>query len=43
MVIEDVAWIPLHYQINTWASRKGIAITPRSDELTVATDVTQKK
>lgn len=42
MVIEDTAWIPLHYQINTWASKKGITVTPRSDELTLAMGIRQK-
>jgi peptide/nickel transport system substrate-binding protein len=36
LVVEDVAWIPLHYQINTWATRKGLKLVPRSDETTLA-------
>jgi len=28
--------IPLHYQVNTWATRKGLTYTPRTDERTVA-------
>ena len=28
--------IPLHYQVNTWAARKGIAYKARTDERTVA-------
>jgi peptide/nickel transport system substrate-binding protein len=43
LAIEDVAWIPLHYQINTWAARKGLAVEGRSDELTLAMSVTEKK
>jgi peptide/nickel transport system substrate-binding protein len=34
-----VAIIPLHYQVNTWATRKGIKYRARTDEATVATDV----
>jgi peptide/nickel transport system substrate-binding protein len=43
VAIDDTAWIPLHYQINTWATRKGLAIEARSDELTLAMGVTEKK
>ena len=35
IAIEDLAIIPVHYQVNTWASRKGLAYLPRSDESTV--------
>lgn len=28
--------IPLHYQVNTWASKQGIAYKPRTDERTTA-------
>jgi peptide/nickel transport system substrate-binding protein len=42
IAIDDTAWIPLHYQINTWAARKGIAVEARSDELTIATGITQR-
>ena len=28
--------IPLHYQVNTWASKKGIVYKPRTDERTTA-------
>ena len=31
--------IPLHYQVNTWATRKGLTYTPRTDERTVALEV----
>jgi peptide/nickel transport system substrate-binding protein len=27
--------IPLHYQVNTWATRKGLKYTARADERTV--------
>ena len=39
LAINDVAIIPLHYQVNTWAARKGIKYRARTDEATVATDV----
>ena len=39
IAINDVAIIPLHYQVNTWAARKGIKYRARTDEATVATDV----
>jgi peptide/nickel transport system substrate-binding protein len=34
--MEDVGLIPVHYQLNTWAARKGIAYEARSDENTLA-------
>lgn len=40
MAIEDVAIIPVHYQVNTWAAREGLTYTPRTDEYTLATGVT---
>lgn len=40
--IGDVGIIPLHYQINVWASRKGITYVPRADEYTLAQDVVAK-
>jgi peptide/nickel transport system substrate-binding protein len=39
IAINDGAIIPLHYQVNTWAARKGIRYRARTDEATVATDV----
>ena len=38
IAINDGAIIPLHYQVNTWAARKGIKYRARTDEATVATD-----
>ena len=37
IAINDAAIIPLHYQVNTWAARKGIKYRARTDEATVAT------
>lgn len=31
--------IPLHYQVNTWATRTGLAYNPRTDERTIAYDL----
>ncbi len=42
VAIADVGIIPLHYQINVWASRKGITYVPRADEYTLAQDVVAK-
>ena len=39
IAIEDVAIIPCHYQVNTWALRKGLKYKARSDEYTLATYV----
>jgi peptide/nickel transport system substrate-binding protein len=32
----ELGIIPLHHQINTWATRKGVTYTPRTDEYTLA-------
>ncbi|MSO54861.1 MAG: ABC transporter substrate-binding protein [Rhodospirillales bacterium] len=34
--MRDVAYMPLHYQVNTWAMKKGITYKARSDERTLA-------
>jgi peptide/nickel transport system substrate-binding protein len=34
--IRDVGIIPLHYQVNYWAARKGLSYVPRADEYTLA-------
>lgn len=39
IAIEDGAIIPLHYQVNTWGARKGLAYTPRTNESTIAMGV----
>ncbi len=33
---EDMGIIPLHYQVNTWAAKKGLKYIPRTDERTTA-------
>lgn len=42
LAIADLAIIPLHYQVNTWAARKGLSYTPRTDEGTQATMVVKE-
>ena len=42
IAIQDLGIIPLHYQVNTWATRTGLAYQPRTDEATVATGVIVK-
>ncbi|BBK32277.1 peptide/nickel transport system substrate-binding protein [Stella humosa] len=41
--ILDVAIIPLHYNINNWATRAGFTYEPRTDESTLATGVKAKR
>ncbi len=40
--MRDYAIIPIHYQVNTWASRKGLSYIPRTDEYTVAYGVVKE-
>lgn len=37
--MNDVGLIPTHYQLNTWAARKGFKVVPRTDEYTLATGI----
>lgn len=39
VAIQDAAIIPLHYQVNTWAARKGLKYIARTDEYTIAQGV----
>jgi peptide/nickel transport system substrate-binding protein len=39
VMINDTGLVPLHYQVNTWAARKGLSYTPRTDERTYAHEV----
>ena len=39
LVIHDYGIIPLHYQVNTWASKKNLVYTPRTDERTYAHEI----
>lgn len=36
MAMDDVAVIPIHHQVNIWATRRGLTYRPRSDEYTLA-------
>ena len=36
---EDQGIIPLHYQVNTWATRLGLRYDARTDERTLAMDI----
>src|SRR5437667_9407633 len=36
VAIDDTGIIPLHFQVNLWATRDGITYTPRTDENTLA-------
>jgi peptide/nickel transport system substrate-binding protein len=36
IAIGDYGIIPLHYQVNLWAMRKGLSYVPRADEYTLA-------
>ena len=40
---ENQGIIPLHYQVNTWAARKGLTYAARTDERTIATDLLPAK
>ena len=41
LAMAKAAIIPLHYQVNTWAAKKGISYKARSDEKTIAMGVTK--
>ncbi len=36
LAINDTGVVPLHFQVNVWATRDGIAYAPRTDEYTMA-------
>ena len=40
--IENVAIIPTHFQVNTWAAKKGLSYIARTDEYTLATGVVKE-
>ncbi len=43
IAITDVGLIPLHYQVSTWAGKKGIDFKARTDESTVVSNVFSTK
>ncbi len=42
IAINDAAIIPLHYQVNTWAAKKGLKYIARTDEATLAIGVVKE-
>jgi peptide/nickel transport system substrate-binding protein len=43
MYMKDLALIPLHWQVNVWAMRKGLEFEPRLMEVTHAMTIRSKK
>jgi len=43
VAITDVGLIPLHYQVSTWAAKKGINFKARTDETTVVSTIYSDK
>ena len=43
MAMGDVGLIPLHYEVSTWASAKGLKYTPRTDQYTLASGLKPAK
>ncbi|KAF0229477.1 MAG: hypothetical protein FD175_1815 [Beijerinckiaceae bacterium] len=39
IAMNDIGLIPLHYQKNSWAAKKGLKVTARTDEYTLAMSV----
>ncbi len=39
IAIRDVAVIPMHYEVSTWALRKGLSMAGRADQETLAMDI----
>ena len=37
--MNDTALIPIHYEVSTWATAKGLRYTPRTDQYTLAADL----
>jgi peptide/nickel transport system substrate-binding protein len=42
LVARDVAMIPMYYEVNSWAGRKGLKYLARSDGQTLAQNVSKK-
>lgn len=43
LAIEDIAIIPLHHQVNIWATRKGFTYNARNDERTMVMELRPSK
>jgi peptide/nickel transport system substrate-binding protein len=41
--MDDYAYIPLHFQVNSWAMRAGLDHKPRTNERTLATEIARVK
>jgi peptide/nickel transport system substrate-binding protein len=41
MAMADYALIPIHFQVNSWAMRAGLEHRPRTNERTLATEVSR--
>jgi peptide/nickel transport system substrate-binding protein len=39
LAMNDTALIPIHYEVSTWATAKGLRYTPRTDQYTLATEL----
>jgi peptide/nickel transport system substrate-binding protein len=39
VAMNDVGLMPIHYQKNTWGAKKGLKVTPRTDEYTLAMSI----
>ena len=39
MAMADVPVLPIHHQVNIWATRRGLSYEPRSDEYTLTSSV----
>lgn len=39
--MDDYAYIPLHFQVNNWAMRAGLTHQPRTNERTLATEISR--
>lgn len=39
LITREIGYIPLHYQVNVWGARRGLKVTPRTDEMTMAMEV----
>ncbi len=42
IAIDNLGIIPLHYQVNTWATKKGLWYEPRADEATLIMSIKKR-
>jgi peptide/nickel transport system substrate-binding protein len=40
IAMEDAPVLPVHHQVNIWATRRGLVYAPRSDEYTLVSSLT---